>query len=239
MGMTSSDWIQLAVAVATFLVVLAAIAQPWIVRLWSRTKLQVTVEPKTPDCVSCPVRFEQMAVPPIFVPALIVRARVQNAGGNLATDVEVYLERLERHSNAGDWTPVETFVPDNLRWSGTGATLRGQLLPGADRFVDLFKVLDPAQRPPGSIESPSNDSLLTKPVLSLAVAHPNFARSHLYGPGKYRLTISVSAQNAQLRRVFPIEIREPWSSDFETCLRTCVILDPNKPTGDPDDNASR
>jgi hypothetical protein len=170
-----------------------------------------------PDCVQIPyVEYSQQAgqIARRQATSYYMRILVKNTGNVTARNVEVYAKALKQERNSR-WEPIEDFPPMNLVWSNsppephfTERTYLPFLSPGSSRHCDVAHVVDPSRKQlfesefkPESPPVTMTFDLIAKPL--------HFG--HIVGPGKYRLTIEVAAENFDvLTRVVEISFDGTW-----------------------------
>lgn len=214
----------LSIAVTTFILAVVTVFQDWLRSLIWHPNLEISATTGPPDCISVPaIRLTQQPnqqTQEERADAIFLRVFIANSGREAARAVEVYAKELVREQAAGSWTLVKTFPPMNLRWTWfpTGTHLPF-MNPGTGRHCDIAHIIDPSHRASFGEENPILH--LTPQQVSLAfdvVAPPN-NRAHIVQPGKYRLLIEVSAENATpARRLVEVTVRGPWYSQEETML---------------------
>jgi hypothetical protein len=207
-----------AVAIGTLAVAVVAVYQDRI-RAWlDAPRLKLLLDNEPPDCISVPFRDQLTRA---FVSDTIhVRFRVKNEGKAAARRVEVYAERLDEHRN-GQWVQRAGFPPMNLNWAEVGGIYFSSISPGMAKHCDLGHVVDPARR--GLLPEEENPALKlntsTASFCYSTIVKP-FHQGHIVGPGRYRLTVRLAAENATpTTEMIEVELLGPWFPDEARMLR--------------------
>jgi hypothetical protein len=206
----SGTWAQWAGAAATTAAVIWAVFSQGIFAWFRRPQLDFEAITKGPqDCVAVPLTIGTATVH--------LRFRIKNTGWSLpAHNVQVYAEQLEVEQ-AGMWDVVDTFPSMNLTWADLDIGILEWIPSGESRRCNLGHIVDPIERNrrPQDLDSERHPSLLG-PNVSFTFAtirRPNH-KGYIVGPGTYRLSVSVSAENAlPVRRSIELTVRGPWYPD--------------------------
>jgi len=210
------------VAVGTIaLAVLAVFGET--VRSWFRKpKLVLSVVCEPPDCVSIPserqIRYDRRRADTIYL-----RVLVKNNGNESATNVEVYAEKLSRLRADQNWDLLTQFPPMNLVWSNFGQMYFPRIAPDMGKHCDIAHIIDPAQRKYFEQENPRLDLSPSEVSMEFDLVTRPFNKSHIVGPGTYRVRVVVAATNVR-PTIHTMEIRlaGPWHIDQELMLRDGV-----------------
>lgn len=213
-------------ALAGGTVVLALIAIfPDTVRGWVyKPKLEVSIQPQPPDCISIPITL--LDGTPVS-DSFYLRLYVKNTGNMAAKKVEVYASALER-SRADNitWDQVNAFPPQNLQWSNFHTMYFDIIMRDMGKHCDLGHIIDPAKRT--MLPHEENRRLeLTNQQTSLTfdlIAKPN-NRGHIIGPGNYRLKLLIAAENVRrpLEKTISLVLTGYWYADETRMLHDGVI----------------
>lgn len=182
--------------VLTFLAIVVALLKEEFQRLWRKPKLNVSIRTALPDCNNVPTRYIQNGNE-VTGNCYYLRLWIYNEGNLPATNVQVYANRLLRETN-NTFVQLANFLPMNLRWSHTLELFRERIAPKMGRHCDLGHVADPALKAVHGEQRPdvnANDTLLCLSLESL----PN-TLVHLLGPGRYRLELTIAADNCDPKR---------------------------------------
>jgi hypothetical protein len=97
--MGNDNWVKVSTIVTGAAAVVALFQEP-VRRWWARPTLEVTAQPKYPDCLQVTQAVHGMANPmsPLRR-ALYIRIRVTNSGRSAANRVEVYAHQLDQWNN--------------------------------------------------------------------------------------------------------------------------------------------
>jgi len=187
-----------AVALGTVVLAVVAVLQDKI-RSWvSHPSFSVCVSTDGPSCTWVP--FSDGQTGQIIGDSVYVRMWIVNSGNTAARNVEVYLSALCRKVGE-DWKPVTSFLPMNLKWSHLGTIYFPLIARDMGKHCDLGHIAEPRIRP---IIGEVNPALaIPDDVASFAfdvMAAPN-NKTHIVGPGTYRLGLVIAAENARPHRL--------------------------------------
>jgi len=134
--------------------------------------------------------------------AAYLRFAVSNPPGRVAAeDVEVLLQRVERLSVLGELLEEPSSYVDRVQigfpafgWTNVPTTAL-TIPPGVSRVIDLAIFSEPVGEPPPSA-SPSPERVER---LRLAITTAPNDQRHLLTPGRYKLSLVISARNADAR----------------------------------------
>jgi hypothetical protein len=138
--------------------------------------------------------------PPVYLSldSYFLRLWIQNDGNTRAEKVQVFLsEILRRRNSDGEFIPVESFIPMNLRWSfGSERPTHAEVFadgisPGIGVHCNLAYILKPDQRQQTRDDHPRANPEQTIMRLTTEM-HPN-NRCNVLLPGTYRLKLLVCA----------------------------------------------
>jgi len=219
----------IALAVMTFLAVLAAVFQDRI-RSWIwRPKLDLRILPQPPDCLKIPAAWPTPGTVS-QADSYYLRAQVENTGHRAAEMVEVYLGEILEQTPSGDFVRQQTFLPLNLLWANfrEPTMFLDHLSPHVPKHCDVAHIIDPAART--SIPGEDNPGLgLTSQQTALSldlVVKPN-TFSYLLPPGTYRLKLVLGAANARpVAKYVKIALTGQWFDDQEQMLRDGLRIGP-------------
>jgi len=206
-------------AIGTLVLAAVAVFQESIRSCFYHPTLQISIGTRAPDCFAVPIRTPGGT----FANSVYLRLWIENTGNATAENAEVYAERLRVRRVDNEWELVGTFPPMNLKWAYFGNMYFPRIAPRMGKHCDLGHITDPARR--AVVDEDAPRLALTDQQTSLAfdlIASPN-DRSHIVGPGEYRLDIVVAAGNARpVRRTIAISLRGPWYDDEARMLRDGV-----------------
>lgn len=209
--LTPSDWIQIAIAIATFLAVivtfLAVIVALFAERLWrkkDRPKIDVYFDSKDPECYHLTnMHIVQDGRIIESIPTYYIRLKVSNSGVATMENTEVVLESVE--------PKPERFMSLNLSWAGFNLPpndiKREVRIPHKQsRIVDVIEVMEPSQTEAlANRLSSANDTdadrykAYSKGFRSCSIK-PN-TLSDIFPAGKYILHIGVYADNTEPKTI--------------------------------------
>jgi hypothetical protein len=189
--------------VVTTCAVIVALFSAKLQKLFSRANLKAETTTAYPFITHCPIRDAGQR----FADSYWARVRVSNDSDNSAECLTAYLEGVKR------WNPINQrfaevleFLPGSLLWSDgegaketQGAELR-ILSPGAYRFLDIFAIVNPAQRAQFNDRSLLNDKG-DEAIIDVALVHRNHAKTYLIPPGRYQLDLLLSGKNTRPQQV--------------------------------------
>jgi hypothetical protein len=221
---TVADWL---VAAGTLVVAAVAVFQETIRDWFYRPKFRVSIKTEPPDCIAVPFNKPDGT---IIANSVYLRLWIDNFGNATAKNAEVYAKELRRRRADGEWERVDAFPPTNLTWSNVRLMYFPIIAPKMGKHCDLAHIADPAQRHLLREDAPKLG--LTVQQTSMAfdlTAVPNH-RGHIVGPGKYRLSILVAAENARpIERTVAISLRGSWYADEAQMLRDGVGVTVEEP----------
>ncbi len=216
---TVAEWI---VGLGTFALGFIAVFQDRL-RAWAGSpKLTLYTKTEPPHC--CPVRWTNPEGV-IIADGISVRLLVKNTGRSFAKNVEVYVDEVSTRTPDGSWISIETFPPMNLLWTDIprGLYFPG-ISPGMGKHCSLGHITNPQHR--RMIPADENPTLGLSPgqtsfVFDL-IAEPN-QRSHVVGPGRYKIRLILAAENARpIRYDIELNVTGSWFDDLGTMLRQGV-----------------
>ena len=195
-------------------------------RIFFRPKLEVSIEPNPPDCLSVPWtgRFLEPDGQTIRVVAsdcYYARLRVTNMGNRPAEAPEVFAKQLSKQQADGTFKRVASFLPMNLYWAGIREIIAPAIPPKEMfRHCDIAHILDPEKRKQLPGEHNVWSGIATdRTILSFDVNVPANNLGHLVPFGVYRLDLLISAANVQpIERTLEITLTGDWYSDEASML---------------------
>jgi hypothetical protein len=223
---SSAEWATaigtIALAVMTFLAVLAAVFQDRI-RSWIwRPELDLRILPQPPDCLKIPMTWPTQGGMS-QADCYYLRVQVDNMGHQAAKKVELFLGEILEKTPSG-FARRQTFLPLNLLWANfrEPTMFLDHLSPHVPKHCDVAHIIDPAARTsiPGE-DNPALGLISQQTALSLdLVVKPN-TFSYLLPPGTYRLKLVLGAANAQpVTRWVEIVHSGQWFSNEQQMLST-------------------
>jgi hypothetical protein len=152
------------------------------------------------------------------------RLLISNKGPRRAEKVEVLVTSLRKQQPDGSRPMVRRYSM-NLKWTHVGTNMLDGLSPKMERFCDIGHCLYPPEREAlhPIVSLPNVDA--NTAILSLDLeAQANYP-IHLIEPGKYELSLSISASNHEpINKVLEIEVTGKWSDDLGEMLRGGIRL---------------
>jgi hypothetical protein len=113
----------------------------------------------------------------------------------------------------------------NLNWADVGGMYFSSISPQMAKHCDFGHVIDPAAlvANPNELRNEINPALNLRPnqaCFAFAVVAQPFHQGHIVGPGRYRLTIILAAENAHPRtETIEVELMGQWYPDEARMLR--------------------
>jgi hypothetical protein len=191
------------------------------IRQWlASPKLDIVISTERPDCIFVP--FTNTQTGEFLRDSVHVRFRVTNGGRAQARNVEVYAEAVTRDTD-GRWSPLQTFAPMNLTWADLNAMYFPGISPRMSKYCTLGYIVDPGKRkselePAGGV-GPDETCF----AFSL-IARPN-NKSHIVGPGRYRVRLIVAAENAApVTREIELHVSGKWFPDEAAMLHDGITV---------------
>jgi hypothetical protein len=204
-------WVQVVLAVITFLAVGVALFQERIKDFLNMAKLSPIITPSPPDCHQIELRSradgERMGN------AIYLRIRVQHVGGKTAYNVEAILSRVQRKNEKGKWTIVKEFLPMNLQWSHIHAQ-RVTLPPDSFRHCNLgsFRQINMV-----------NQFLIDTIVQPNAVSGGKIPNLLHYGV--YKFDILFTGDNVKpINKTWIIDFSPSWTNDEDEMLKKYIKI---------------
>jgi hypothetical protein len=206
------------VGIGTIGLAILAVFQDRIRRWLDAPVLRAYLENERPDCVWVP--FRHVVTGQHVADSVHLRFRVKNEGRSAARRVEAYAEQREEFQN-GRWDVRRGFPSMNLNWADVGGLYFESISPWMAKHCDLAHVIDPGlRRGNAGEENPTLNLPPTTTSLTFSViVRPNH-QGHIVGPGRYRLTVILAAENANPRTErIEIELHGQWYPDEARMLR--------------------
>jgi hypothetical protein len=205
-------YINVILAIITFLAVVVALLQEPIKRFLSRAKIRVEIKKSPPDCHQIMLTNQQNGQPMGYT--LYSRIRITNESTiNTASNVEVFISHFWKVENRGKKKEIKTFLPMNLKWSHTHE-IKTTVLPAFYRYCDF-----------GSFRKVEGSSLL---LLLDTIVQPNPVANgvvpNIIEPGEYEFEIVVSGENVppQIKRWY-LKVPDKWNDDESEMLRNLIF----------------
>lgn len=220
---TPSDWIQIIIAIATFLAVLVALFGE---RLWKKNdkpKIDVYFDPKDPECYHLTnMHIQQSGQIIESIPTYYIRLKIVNSGVATMENTEVVLEGID--------PKPDRFMSLNLSWAGFNVPpndiKREVRIPHKQsRVVDVIEIMEPSQTAAlatrlGSKNDSDTDRYMaySKGFRSCSIK-PN-TLSDILPAGKYILHIGVYADNTEPRTIrLSVDYDGSWGTEGITGMR--------------------
>lgn len=217
-------------AIATLLVFIAAVFQDRIQLLFTRPKLDVSINTKPPDCHKVRmygpyrggVSVMKGPLDQVFVAfAYYFRLRVKNKGNDKAESVEVLLDTLSRKQADGTYKSVASFLPMNLLWSNYRQPSMPTISPGTYKLCDLGHIVDPSKlEETGELMNITWEGFSEEETVLILDTHvKSFTLSHLIRPASYQLRIIIAAANTKpIRKTLEINLTGKWFEEEREML---------------------
>lgn len=191
------------------------------IRRWLESpKLDIDISNERPDCIFVP--FTNTPTGEFLRDSVHVRLRVINDGRSQALKVEVYAESVGCYTD-GRWVQLQTFVPMNLTWADLNVMYFPGISPRMSKYCTLGYIVDPGRRKPELEPAGGVEPDETCFAFSL-IARPN-NKSHIVGPGRYRIRLIVAAENAApVTREIELHLPGKWYPDEATMLRDGIAV---------------
>lgn len=188
-----------------------------------RPRLAAAMRMEPPDCKAVPIQIDTPAQS-VKVNSIYLRLRVINNGNAPAKNVEVYAETLDKCRRDGAWERVMQFPPMNLIWSDINQMYFPSIAPGMGKHCDIAAIPEPAGIALVEADGPLKAAaVLGETRLDFClISKPNH-RGNTVGPGQYRLTICLAAENAKpVRRRLLIQLGGKWDERESEMLKNGV-----------------
>ena len=185
------------------------------IRTWLlKPKISVSIQghTKTPTRVQSSLSSDKEQN---LITAYSFRILVHNLGNQRAEEVEVYASSLLQKLANGTYSEIKSFPGGNLKWVASNEPFTKAISPGMQRQCRVFKIANPAERSKGFyMDNPELAIPADKTILAFELTSLPFARTHLIGPGTYRLVLHIAAANINPKKV-TIEISHTgqWLDD--------------------------
>ncbi len=228
---SAADWFA---GLASFAVVVAAVFQDRIRHALLPPNLTPELHPARPDCQMMPLHVPGE---PIYTTAdaLVMRLRVRNRGRAAATNVSVFVARLQELRD-GKWKDCPWFLQQFLRWSHApidDAIVLRRLPRRAWHHCDLGTIVDPQQYQ-RFIQRELKENF-GKNILHLSTQVTPTDQSNTLIPGRYRLDLELRCDEVD-PTVSSIDVTVPqtWSPDLQSLLSQLDV----QPKPDPSERTA-
>ncbi len=216
----TTDWLiaigAIALPIITVILSVLTVFQDKI-RAWIfKPKLSVSIGGHT----KTPLRVSETITTPQdknLVTAYSFYLLIHNNGNQRAEEVEVFASALYLKQADDTYKEVKTFPHRNLHWTGTDEVFVKAISPGMQRQCQLIAIVNPAERAKAFYwDNPALGIPADKTILGFQVLTKPFARTHLVGPGTYRLVLHLASANTKPQQV-TVEISHTgqWLDDEE------------------------
>ena len=212
--MTLSEAAAWTAAIATFLAVIVALLKEELVALWRRPNLAARAQLSAPDCHKTEITFTNQQTGTIVDrwPCYYLRIWVENTGNVRAEQVQIFVSRLLRKHADGMFKEERQFLPMNLRWSHTKEVFTSGISPKMGKHCDIGYIVHPSKAATAGHSVPGVPPGKVVMCLDLEVA-PN-TRTHLLGPGTYRLELRLAASNSPpVPKTVELTLTGDWFDD--------------------------
>ncbi len=226
-----ADWLDAHVAMSQWLVGFGTLALALVAVLQDRIRawimhpnLDISFEPR--DCLKTPATATGLCGKQVSTDSYYFRFRVRNSGNNRANLVEVFAKELSKQQVNGSFERLDCFSPMNLVWSYIKRPIYLGISPEMHRHCDLGHIIDPSMRPTiGDEDHPESDVQADETIFAFELEATPFNKTHLIGPGKYRLTLLITAANARKPKKKIVEIEHGhWCADEKRMLNENVRI---------------
>lgn len=232
-------WLVIATFAAAFTALIVAIWGTWFRSRVFRPQLKFNYEHNWPDAIKIPLVEEKIsALTPLqeevkgTAVSYYFRFRVKNNGNVAASNVEVFVNKLEKKNVDGTFSPYRSFIPLNLGWSNTNASVYFPLISAKiEKHCDLGFVLHPQQKQIDEMiqyveEGRTSDSNTRINFALSFVVKPNVKESYSLAPGVYRIGLVAVASNSnrQCRRTFELTLEDKWIDEPDEMLSQGIGL---------------
>ncbi len=120
----------------------------------------------------------------------LLRVRASNTGGLPAHRVEVSVDSVEQHVAGNAWRALP-FIPTCLHWCWHSEAVEHLIPPHGERLFNAVSCFSESE---------------SESVMRIETSYDSLLRQTTLAPGRYRLGLSVSAENARVSR---------WCLEFE------------------------
>ena len=221
---TPTDWNKIMaiatviIAIGTVILAIVAIFGRAIYEYITRPKLKISVIPALPHCRKTFLTRGETGE--YLSDAYGFRIWVENKGIRAAKNVEVFASKLWKQRQDESYKLVSSFNPDNLIWSNLGAKVFPAIHKDAGRHCDIFHIIDPLNRKLIWQENDERGDIpIDKAILSFDTRSKSNTKDYLQPPGRYRLEVMVSADNAgAFSKILEINLNGEWYEDEERML---------------------
>jgi hypothetical protein len=217
-----ADWF---VAIGTIVLAIVAVFQDKIRSIFWSPSLDCEIELSPPDCHRTISR-----VPGTEFYSFYYRFKVWNKGRVSAKNVEVLIVDILKREGSS-FKRIESFSPDNLRWSTLIVSRRycDYISPDTYKHCNLGHIHDPKFR--SSISGEDNPKLPVGKNEAIFCFDVHFRSNILYylvGPGEYQIQIKVGCENAKtITRKYLMKVRGKWFEDENRMLNEGLSIEPN------------
>jgi hypothetical protein len=230
------SWTQLVAAFVTLLAVIVALFKERFISWWFPPKLTMMARQHPPDVDHIPFRYPMPGTPPGLPPiplsagCYFLRLWVQNDGKSRAEKVQVFVsEILRRRPSDGEFIPVESFIPMNLRWGfGSETPTHAEVFadgisPDMGVHCNLAQIIDPSKRKEAGDYHP--DAKPEQTVMRLTTEMNPTNRCNVLVPGTYQLKLLIAGSNCR-PKVYTVQITLDgrWFEEREKMLQDGVIM---------------
>lgn len=192
-------WINILLAITTFLAVLVALFQEKIKRCWNKTVIDMKINLEPPDCHQ--IALTNRTTGEFIGQSIYVRIKVIHKRGVAGENVEIMPVNFFRVKKNKKLEKLEHFLPINLVWSHFQPQTNIIRIP-----VNLFRHCDFGH----FIQDPNNPE---KSLLILdTIVQPNPVAGgevpNIIKPGKYQFELLLSGDNVK-------PLKKSWYLEFE------------------------
>lgn len=188
-------------SVGTFAVALAAVFGSWLKDRFMAPQLLIKPGIYHLDYEKAPLLREGQPIAEAFY----LQIPIWNKGRSVAEKIEVFIEKIEKKIN-GKPDEMKGFYPLNLVWRHFNIVYLERLSPQSYRDITLGRIADPQTRRNVGDDSPALKMPGDHSPFKLWLAVQPTTRCDLLSPGKYHLSLEITAANARKPNVQKIEL---------------------------------
>lgn len=210
-----ANWL---VAIGTFLLAIVAIFQDKIRSYIWCPNLRCEIEQSPPDCHRAIMRSGNREFYSYYF-----RFKIWNDGKISAKNVEVLITDILK-KEGGLFRRIESFSPDNLKWSTLFDSVNGRAIPkrycdyispNTFKHCNLGHIFDPESR--ALVSGENNPALPAEENESIFCFDVHFMSTILYylvEPGEYEIHIKVGCENAKtISKRYMMKVSGKWFQD--------------------------
>lgn len=212
-----------AVAIVALLVGLAGIfgVQELIKDLRIKPGLLVTIKQEPPDCLKIPVTNQLTGQ--LLHDTYYLRFRIENSGNYRLEDAEVVALEVQRRGNNGRYSPINSFLPMNLKWSNDGRLTMPKIQPKLFKHCDFGHIVQSqivnTQLVAFGLATTSNVVFIMDTEVT-----PNTG-CNFFLPGEYKMKIAIAANNLSPQYYwYKLRISDVWDNNEQRMLTNNISV---------------